>query len=111
MCLMSSPSPAPDPYRPTGALPGTPEKLAVMAARAALRLPLFHRLDARRGEVGTRTATPDGPPRHQYRVYRMRRRTRPGRWVARVWRDGRWVRLWGDYATREEAEAEARRAA
>lgn len=30
-----------DPRRPTQAAPGSPAKLAIMAARAALRLPLF----------------------------------------------------------------------
>lgn len=34
-------------YAPTDALPGTPAKIEVMSARAALRLPVFHPGDAR----------------------------------------------------------------
>lgn len=40
-----------DAFRPTRALPGTPEKAGVFAARRAAKAPLFHPLDARVDEM------------------------------------------------------------
>lgn len=46
--------------RPTAALPGTPEKIAVMAERAANGYAVFHPLDSRWGELGNDRRPP--PP-------------------------------------------------
>ena len=48
---------APLPPEPTTALPGTPEKAAVLAERARLKLALWHPLDAKHeGDVGALAA-------------------------------------------------------
>jgi hypothetical protein len=49
---------APLPAAPTRALPGSPEKLAVLAQRARLRQSLWHPLDA----AGERPAMPPAMP-------------------------------------------------
>jgi hypothetical protein len=58
-------APHPKP-RPTDALPGTPEKLAVMAGRAAAMAPLFHPLDAKWGAAGGPACLPLSTPGRNY---------------------------------------------
>ncbi len=110
----------PLPARPTEALPGSPEKVAVLAARAALRLQLFHSLDRKDGHSARDGYDVAERPRRELQPRATSPRPRPdlpegvrsgadGCFVAFVHVDGRRIVL-GNFRTSAAAAETARRA-
>lgn len=93
---------------PTAHPPGTLGKIAVLAARAARREPLFHPGDAPLGEEHAPVSDRRTGPALARRDVGVTRSGR--RWRARVWVRGRGQVHVGLYPTAEEAAEAARRA-